>query len=318
MAKLFPGYKVGSKRWGDAGNAQSDITVSTDNYVLANIELKKGFAGVGVDANFENIGYFIKFQKYHQQQRAPMFLVSAVGCHYIQVFGAAWDGDSVCVDPLCSPLSLLYVPHGPNNGIKKVAHLLHALATAVDELKNEYDKGMMQRTGPYFKIYKNTELKNMKTMAKKDRVFQATADGKSVVVKFVVGEYGLDAHNCLAEKNLAPKILHSAKLRGGWVVVVMEKIQNSVTLSSACETSLRCAVNTLHSEGFIHGDLRPPNILALADGTVRILDFDWAGCDGLAKYPKDLNTSIEWHEDVKCGGLIQKEHDDYQINKIFE
>ena len=56
-----------------------------------------------------------------------MFLVSVVGCHYPQVFGAAWDGNSVCVDPLCSPLSLLYVPHDPNNGIKKVAYRMHWL-----------------------------------------------------------------------------------------------------------------------------------------------------------------------------------------------
>ena len=53
-------------------------------------------------------------------------------------------------------------------------------------------------------------------------MFQATADGKSVV-KFVVGEYGFKAHECLAAKNLAPKILHMDNLPGGWVVVVMEK-----------------------------------------------------------------------------------------------
>lgn len=64
MAMLFPGYKVGSKRWGDAGNAQSDITVSTDNYVLANIELKKGLLALvlmpiskilGTSSNFKSI-----------------------------------------------------------------------------------------------------------------------------------------------------------------------------------------------------------------------------------------------------------------------
>ena len=303
MVKLFPGYTVGSKKWGDAGNAQTDITVSIGNCPLANTEIRKGFASGGGDANFENIGYYIKFQRNYQQQRAPMFLVSVVGCHYLKVFGAAWNGDSVCVDLLCSPLSLLYVPHDPNNGIKKVAHLFHALATAVDKLKNEYDKDMMQRTGPYFKMYNNIELKNMKTMAKKNRVFQATADGTSVV-KFVVGEYGLDAHNCLAMQNLAPKVLYSANLCGAWVVVVMEKIQNSVTLSSASmnkklKASLRNAVQTLHSNNFVHGDLRPPNILALEDNTVRILDFDWAGLAGVVKYPDDLNTSVEWHEDVK-------------------
>ena len=60
-------------------------------------------------------------------------------------------------------------------------------------------------------------------MAKKNRVFQVTADGTSVV-KFVVGEYGLDDHNCLAEKNLALKVLYSANFCSEWVVVVMEII----------------------------------------------------------------------------------------------
>ena len=52
--------------------------------------------------------------------------------------------------------------------------------------------------------------------------------------------------------------------------------------------------------------------------TVRILDFDWTGCAGVAKYPDDLNTSVEWHEDVECGGSILPEHNDYQIQQIFE
>ena len=64
-------------------------------------------------------------------------------------------------------------------------------------------------------------------------------------------------------------------------------------------------MRTLHSNGFVHGDLRAPNILLLKDNTVRILDFDWTGCAGVAKYPDDLNTSVEWlntsvewHEEV--------------------
>ena len=77
-------------------------------------------------------------------------------------------------------------------------------------------------------------------------------------------------------------------------------------------------MRTLHSNGFVHGDLRPPNILTLEDGTVRILDFDWAGHAGVVKYPDDLNTSVKWHEDVKCRGFIQMEHDNYQIEQIFE
>ena len=156
-------------------------------------------------------------------------------------------------------------------------------------------------------------------------LIHATADRTSIV-KFVAGEYGLDAHKCLPVNNLAPKVLYSASLCGGWVVVVMEKIRNSVTLSSAItsrnkkklEASLCCAVETLYSNNFVHGALHPPNILAIEDDTIRILDFDWAGCVGVMKYPDDLNTSVAWNEDVKPGGLIQKKYNDYQIMQIFE
>ena len=58
----------------------------------------------------------------------------------ISQYQVAWNGDNVCVDPLCSPLSLLYVVHDLNNGVMKVARLFRALATAVGKLKNEYDK----------------------------------------------------------------------------------------------------------------------------------------------------------------------------------
>ena len=101
----------------------------------------------------------------------------------------------------------------------------------------------------------------------------------------------------------------------------MEKVQNSVpAITNQHEQQLGSffawAVTTLHSSNFVHGDLRPLNILALEDNTVRIVDSDWVGRAGVVKYPADLNTNVEWHEDIKCGGLVQKEHDVYQTSQI--
>ena len=52
-----------------------------------------------------------------------------------------------------------------------------------------------------------------------------------------------------------------------------------------------------------------------SDHTVCILDFDWAGKCGSAHYPYDLNMSsiCGWHKEVTPGGLIEKEHDLYQL-----
>ncbi|KAE9402420.1 hypothetical protein BT96DRAFT_816566, partial [Gymnopus androsaceus JB14] len=42
-----------------------------------------------------------------------------------------------------------------------------------------------------------------------------------------------------------------------------------------------------------------------------LIDFDWSGRVGEAWYPADISMdmSIVWHDEVKRGGLIAKEHD---------
>ena len=74
-----------------------------------------------------------------------------------------------------------------------------------------------------------------------------------------------------------------------------------------------------HTQGFVHGDMRLPNILLRkgdekeADGfpryDVRLLDFDWSGLSGSAKYPRRLNKEVEWPPGATYGAVISKEHD---------
>ena len=80
----------------------------------------------------------------------------------------------------------------------------------------------------------------------------------------------------------------------------------------------KCLCDALHSLGYVRGDLCPQNILALPDNSIRIVDFDWCGPVGEAKYPADINLSEDcgWHKDVTSGGLILKEHDGYQISVL--
>lgn len=53
----------------------------------------------------------------------------------------------------------------------------------------------------------------------------------------------------------------------------------------------KCLCDALHSLGYVRGDLCPQNILALPDNSIRIVDFDWCGPVGEAKYPADINLS---------------------------
>lgn len=55
-------------------------------------------------------------------------VASVVGCHYLQVFRAVWNGAMcVCIDPLCSPFSMLFVPCDQNHSVSKLAHLLYVI-----------------------------------------------------------------------------------------------------------------------------------------------------------------------------------------------
>ena len=58
-------------------------------------------------------------------------------------------------------------------------------------------------------------------------LYVATLDqDRDVLVKFIRGRYGKEAHELLAEKSLAPKLIHHCILPGGlWHAVVMEKIE---------------------------------------------------------------------------------------------
>lgn len=50
----------------------------------------------------------------------------------------------------------------------------------------------------------------------------------------------------------------------------------------------------------LHGDIRSVNILVMHNGEFRLIDFDWAGREGVVTYPATLNTDIPWHSDVSA------------------
>lgn len=49
---------------------------------------------------------------------------------------------------------------------------------------------------------------------------------------------------------------------------------------------------------------------------VYIIDFDWAGLAGEVHYPSDINLdpTCGWHQDVAPCGLINVDHDTFQID----
>ncbi|RDX41679.1 hypothetical protein OH76DRAFT_1318718, partial [Lentinus brumalis] len=150
-----------------------------------------------------------------------------------------------------------------------------------------------------------------------------------VVVKFA-DTYCKDAHELLAHQSppLAPKLWHCAwEEQVSMYVVIMDYLAEPATrmvdapdaVKRTHLESLRTAVETLHAHGWVVGDLREQNVFLCGD-SVQLVDLDWAGKEGEARYPYDINLSdksiIGWHEGVSRGGLIEKEHDEHMLKKI--
>ena len=103
------------------GRAISDHSITVEDsegqeYCVCNYGFKNEFSGCTADAVKQNHRYFVQLQV-QGTGKSPMLLISVIGCRYLQVFGATWYGDSVRVDPLCTPVSLLFVPRDPINGV---------------------------------------------------------------------------------------------------------------------------------------------------------------------------------------------------------
>ena len=68
-------------------------------------------------------------------------------------------------------------------------------------------------------------------------------------------------------------------------------------------------VDLLYRHGWVHGDLRIPNIRFLPSGRVSLIDFEWAGKVGEARFPDIINASV-FHqyakELIRPGNVIPK------------
>ena len=160
--------------------------------------------------------------------------------------------------------------------------------------------------------------------------------GPKLVVKFV-NRYGVKAHETLAEKRMAPQLLYYGTIDGNndlrasgdegrfehglyigpLRMVVMEHIEGDSWPDDA-KDQVKEAIDLLHQNNLVFGDLRPPNVL-FSGGKVFLIDFDWAGKKNVARYPRNLSTGVEWAADARGleRELIKPEHDDKMLELLF-
>ena len=196
--------------------------------------------------------------------------------------------------------------------------------------------------GPHLRElnYGNTSMKlrySSRISYEKDKaVFKAHAvtDDRTVdqdvAVKFT-SKYCREAHELLADHDppFAPKLLFCEKMAdvGGLWVVVMDYVESHAAAadpSTAATEKVKMkaevgkAIQVLHDAGFVFGDLRDPNIIQASSEKMFLVDFDWAGREGEARYPATINmTDIVWGEGTVRCGLVKKEHDLFMLDRLF-
>ena len=143
---------------------------------------------------------------------------------------------------------------------------------------------------------------------------ERVAAGARVVVKFVQGAYGIDAHRFMAERDMAPAV-HAYEEHGRrWHAVVMEYVEHTAVetggLSEDEKEQMRGMIAALHEGGFVLGDFRLQDVLRRkGDERLVLCDFDWAGKEGEARYSSLLNSDICWPDGAHGGALITRAHD---------
>jgi RIO1 family len=145
------------------------------------------------------------------------------------------------------------------------------------------------------------------------------ANAKWILVK-ITGTYSEVVHKLLASSGFAPELFVVEDLAGGWKMVVMEYLSGWVMLEEKphrerlkYQEKLKEALRIIHDRNLVHGDVRGFNILVSED-SVKLVDFDHCGMD---RYPREWDHT-QRQEDAKEGGCLQRSHDDWMLERIFD
>jgi serine/threonine protein kinase len=243
-----------------------------------------------------------------------------------------------------------------DTSIRATARVLHALGRGISKLREFYQhlpstqlderQGFFPSITSYYDDVQRARVrfnyvKPLEALASSPACVTFLArtvedSPRDIVVKFVK-QYGRAAHMFLARHNLAPQLFYFGAIDdragspsySGLSMVVMEYLKgdtlaahlydprktNAMSLEQL-STSLHRVIGLLHDEGFVFGDLRTPNIMAQGE-SIKLIDFDWAGRAGEAKYPLFLSSEIGWAPDAAGDGFITKKHDLYMVEAIL-
>lgn len=192
-------------------------------------------------------------------------------------------------------------------------------------------------------------------------LLQTIVQEERVVLKVIYSgiafeQYGAKVHGYLEAKDMAPKYFFCLDMNAGlprtapsiehhhvmeylpppsndsagWISLLElgEKFPTVASIhKSVIEAALYKIINVLGERNYVHGDLRPNNLLIKVatgpDGCkiqyregslpfLKVIDFDWAGVAEVVKYPPHRNPDVEWPGD--SGKPILQSHDKLMID----
>eukprot|EP01053_Blabericola_migrator_P000272 Blabericola_migrator_1__271@NODE_106_length_14174_cov_318_190118_g94_i0_p1_GENE_NODE_106_length_14174_cov_318_190118_g94_i0NODE_106_length_14174_cov_318_190118_g94_i0_p1_ORF_typecomplete_len721_score100_52Pkinase/PF00069_25/2_2e02Pkinase/PF00069_25/7_6e08Kdo/PF06293_14/7_8e08WaaY/PF06176_11/4_3e06APH/PF01636_23/3_7e05Kinaselike/PF14531_6/4_6e02Kinaselike/PF14531_6/0_0004Pkinase_Tyr/PF07714_17/1_9e02Pkinase_Tyr/PF07714_17/0_00058RIO1/PF01163_22/0_00016Pkinase_fungal/PF17667_1/1e03Pkinase_fungal/P len=242
--------------------------------------------------------------------------------------------------------------------------------------RESYEKARNELSVPVYKSFKvagtlhelvymrNSEPYSVWISVQGTQLLRATSPqlpGRELYVKFCP-RYGEDAHSFLARRGWAPRLHYVEVVPGGLLMIVMDKSPGCLLSSAVTRfldnhpratfdqvkdafapylAQLQEILARLHKRGFVHGDVRAPNVLIddhhsgliqlrapnsyvmpesadLGVGVrLHLIDFDWSGPINEARYPTLLNRKTYFPPDAQRGGLIKPEHDMNMLSMIL-
>jgi hypothetical protein len=158
------------------------------------------------------------------------------------------------------------------------------------------------------------------------------ASSQKLCVKFTK-RYSEAAHRHCANRDVAPRVYTVEPLPGGWIMVVMEYLEDDIyepllapeSSQAFFAPEVRRVVGVLHEGKFVHGDVRGVNLMVRRKSdmngegkNVLLVDFDWAGPQATTRYPPHINRDIYRPPGAIDGELITQEHDIAMVDDMFK
>ncbi|KAH8112793.1 hypothetical protein DFH11DRAFT_1603973 [Phellopilus nigrolimitatus] len=307
------------------------VTTPSVRTPLLALELKAEL-GSG-DAILQAAGSYVKcvmdrsFADFWKKSCCPMILIAMMG-PFLCVMGAIFL-DRPVIEPLTDMILYMDQPEDAGERIGTLARLLQALKNAHDRL-NTYYTSFEPRLRSYVSEGSTFTFSFDEPVSENKLLWYATSEQtrERLVIKFTK-HYDIASHELLSEAGYAPHLYYADPPSGSkdWRMIVMKYIPSRSLHDTSAEErpflrqDIHNAIALLHEDGRVFGDLRLANVLISKSEAGRpramLIDFDWSGKEGVARYPYDRNdVDILWSEGSKPGGTIQRSHDIYFLDGL--